>query len=86
VADQKIHHPFSAQSPERIAQNYNTCPHSIPMCPVCAATDELRSNCNGTVAAAELSSELKHKKPVQNPVSVSVAVRRVQKKSAEQIT
>jgi len=39
VADQKIHHPFSAQSTERIAQN--TCPHSIPMCPVCRATDEL---------------------------------------------
>ncbi len=31
----------SAQSPERIAQNPNTCPHSIPMCPVCRATDEL---------------------------------------------
>ena len=26
---------------ERIAETQNTCPHSIPMCPVCRATDEL---------------------------------------------
>jgi len=32
---------LSAQSPaERIAQNQNTCPHGIPICPVCIATDE----------------------------------------------
>lgn len=36
-------HPISAQpSPtERVAETQNTCPHSIPMCPVCRATDEL---------------------------------------------
>jgi hypothetical protein len=31
----------ASSSLERIAQNPSTCPHSIPTCPVCRATDEL---------------------------------------------
>jgi hypothetical protein len=34
--------PFSAQSANQLINlNQNTCPHAIPMCPVCIATDEL---------------------------------------------
>ena len=44
MADSKTNSNLLSAQPspaERIAETQNTCPHRIPMCPVCRATDEL---------------------------------------------